>query len=111
MAANLHVISGQLRLNRFPIGHAEVDFSSGGVSGDASRLDVLGAGRDFRSRPHVLVSPSEGSLSTHDNTFFRLNRSVTEEKLILDWRIDRATGGVPSDIRWDVDFLVIGVPR
>lgn len=111
MAANPQVISGQLRLNRFPIGHAEVDFTTGGVSGDASRLDILGTGRNFRSRPHVLVSPSEGSLSTHDNTFFRINRSATEGRLILDWRIDRATSGVPSEIRWDVDFLAIGVPQ
>jgi hypothetical protein len=32
MAANLHVISGQLRLNQ-PQGHAEVDFSTGGWLG------------------------------------------------------------------------------
>jgi hypothetical protein len=104
MAANLHVISGQLRLNQ-PQGHAEVDFSTGGVSGAASRLEILGQGRNYRSRPHVIVSLSETTLSTHDNTFYRVNRSVTEEKLIVDWRIDRAGGNL------DLDFLVIGVPQ
>jgi hypothetical protein len=104
MAANLHVISGQLRLNQ-PRGHAEVDFSTGGVSGDASRLDILGQGRNFRSRPHVIVSLSETTLSTNDNSFYQINRSVTEGTLIVDWRIDRAGGNL------DLDFLVIGTPR
>jgi hypothetical protein len=104
MAANLQVISGQLRLKE-KRGHAEVDFSSGGVSGDASRLDILGQGRNFRSRPHVIVSLSETTLETEDNTFYQVNRSVTEEKRIVDWRIDRAGGNL------DLDFLVIGVPQ
>jgi hypothetical protein len=104
MAANLHVISGQLRLNQ-PQGHAEVDFSTGGVSGPVTRLELLGQGRNYRSRPHVIVSLSETTLETHDNTFYRVNRSVTEEKLIVDWRIDRAGGNL------DLDFLVIGVPQ
>jgi hypothetical protein len=110
MAATLQVISGQLRLNKSE-GHAEVDFSSGTVSGDASRLEIHGTGRDFRSRPHVIVSLSETSLSTKDNTFYQIQRSVTEDKLSIDYKVNRTGSGVPRDVRVDVDFLVIGVPR
>jgi hypothetical protein len=104
MAANLHVISGQLRLNQSE-GRAEVDFSTGEVTGAASRLEILGQGRDFRSRPHVIVSLNETTLSTKNNTFYQLDRSVTEQRLQVEWKIDRA-GGNPA-----LDFLVIGVPQ
>ena len=106
MAATLQVISGIVVLNK-ETGSAEVDFNEGIITGDvdADDSDVRGPRRDFRSVPHVLVSPSRLTLSTHDNTAYSITRSVTSEKLMIEWKIDSA------GLKLQIDFLVIGEPR
>jgi hypothetical protein len=111
MAANLQIISGVIRLtggggpgaNRR---NARVDFRTGQVTGDATAVGPIRgvSGRNFRDAPHVIVSPSDLSLSTKDNTFYSINRSVTPNQLNIDWRIDSAGRTL------ELDFLVLGEP-
>jgi hypothetical protein len=115
MAATLQIISGVLTLNSdVKIGHAEVDFVTGAVTGNATAdpaQPIRGHGCRFRDIPHVLVSPTDLRLSTHDNTFFMINRSVTPGTLRVNWRIDHTTSGIPKAVKLQIDFLVIGEPR
>jgi hypothetical protein len=106
MAATLQVISGVVVLDK-KVGHAEVDFDEGIITGDVNvdTSDVRGPRRNFRSAPHVLVSPSRLTLSTRDNTSYSITRSVTSEKLTINWNIDSA------GLKLQIDFLVIGESR
>ena len=101
---DLQVISGVIRLTK-ETGSARIDFSTGSVFGDASTVEMRGAGRDFRFTPHAIISASDLTLSTRDNTFFRINRSANREALEVNWRIDSA------GLQLQIDFLVIGEPR
>ncbi len=105
--SNIQIISGVLRLNR-DRGRARVDFSTHNVSGDAN-VDtregrIRGPRRDFRGTPHVIVSPSDLTLSTRRNTFYRITRRPSPGALDIEWRIDDAGLGL------EIDFLVIGEP-
>ncbi len=103
---NLQIISGVLQLTG-ESGSALVNLRTGSVVGsafpDPGEAGVRGAtGRPFRVAPHVIVSPSDLSLSTHSNTFYRITRSVTRDSLSIGWSIDSAGRTL------EIDFLVIG---
>lgn len=103
MNGNLQIISGVLRLNN-ERGRVRVDFNTHRAFGDASLVEIRGPRRDFRGTPHIIVTPSDLTLSTHDNTSYRINRSASREALIVNWRIDSA------GLQLQIDFLVIGEP-
>ena len=108
---NLQIISGALQLIG-ESGSALVNLRTGSVIGsavpDPGEAGVRGVtGRSFRVAPHVIVSPSDLSLSTTGNTFYKITRSVTRDSLSIGWRIDSPGGGDKTD-ELEVDFLVIG---
>jgi hypothetical protein len=106
MATNLHVISGVLVLNNKK-GDARVNFMTGDVTGDATAdpgQPIRGYGHTFRSTPHVIVSPTDLTLSTKDNTSYKIDREVRSDALKVMWNIDSAR------VRLQIDFLVIGEP-
>lgn len=109
---NLQIISGVIQLKKKE-GNARVDFSSGSVFGDANIKDVIhGPQRNFRVTPHVIVSPSDLSLSTNGDTFYEINRTAKPDGLEINWNIDAAkVNNQKGEPNLEIDFLVIGEAR
>ena len=112
-ANNLQIVSGVLRLNK-ENGSARVNLKTGAVSGDAcpdsGEGGVRGAtGRSFRSTPHAIISPSDVSLSTKDNTSYRISRHINRDLLSIYWRIDSpVSSSTSTNNLLEIDFLVVG---
>ena len=98
---NLQIISGVLQL-RSRQGEATVDFNRRQVDGQARLLEFRGPRNNFQGIPHAIVSPSDLSLSTRNNTSYRISRSPRFDSLNVSWSIDGAGG------RLEIDFMVIG---
>ena len=84
-----------------------MNFVTGDVTGDATAdpdQPIRGHGRTFRSIPHVIVSPTDLTLSTHDNTSYKIDRVARSDALNVEWNINSA------GLRLQIDFLVIGEP-
>jgi hypothetical protein len=110
MAANLQVISGRLRPN-VREGNLRIDFGTpgGDPNGNASLVELRGEGRDFRSTPHAIISLSDTTLSTFDNSFYKVDRTMTAERITITWKINAAPGAIEGTRRFgEIDFLVIG---
>jgi hypothetical protein len=115
MAANLQVISGRIQPNKAE-GSLRIEFSetNGAPFGDATLVELNGAGRDFRSAPHAIISLSNATISTFDNSFYRVDRKPEPERLTITWKINATPSGQQmGGVRQfgEIDFLVIGVPR
>jgi hypothetical protein len=76
-------------------------------------VELNGEGRDFRSTPHAIISLSNATLSTFDNTFYRVDRTMTPERITITWRINARPSNQPPGENvvqrfGEIDFLVIG---
>ena len=110
MAANLQVISGRLRPDNRE-GELQIEFGTdgGAPAGPATLLDLRGEGRPFRSRPHVIISLTDATLSTHNNTFYKINWLGDAGHLTIKWKVNAADAD-HGDVRrfGEIDFLAIG---
>lgn len=96
----MDIISGIIELTEKK-GTATFTFSNHVVTGDARLIEVRGPRNNLRGVAHAIISPSALTLSTNDNTRYKIDRSITASFLRFDWDIDRA--GTPLRI----DFLAL----
>ena len=89
------------------LGSVTINFATNAVTSTGSGFKshfIRGSSGNFTSSPHVLVAPTQISLSTYDDTFFQMFSSAGTSSLMISWQIDTA-GKWSSQF---IDFIVVG---